>query len=73
MNTATHCHECNRPLGKDKYIQSPDGGICRNKAWCPGCYENRHNVKTTHRVATYAARPSPKWEDGERRDDDEED
>lgn len=72
MNTATHCAECSKPLDKNKYIQSPDGGICKYRAWCPTCYETLHKVKITRRIATCAARPSPKWEDGEKTDDDEE-
>ena len=66
MNTATHCAECGKELGPNKYIISPTtGGICRNRAWCSDCYEPSLKTATKDRVKNYYTAVTPKkWDDG---------
>jgi hypothetical protein len=57
MNIATHCNECSKPLGPDRYNVSPTGGgICKNIAWCSTCYENLHKTCSRHRLEPVTSR-----------------
>lgn len=64
LNKVTNCHVCGKTLGTDRYIMSPNGGICRNKAWCPDCYELAQKAATKQSVEHYAARTTAAWDDG---------
>lgn len=62
-NIATHCDKCGEPLGANKYIVSPNGGVCQKKAWCQRCYESSVALATTERVSHYNARPTATWDE----------
>ena len=59
-----HCHECKKPLGKDRYDVSPvTGGCAKDKSWCAECYENLTRKSIRAKVYIFGLKNLPKNKD----------